>query len=179
MKRILVPNIFNIFLKPKTSDNFPNFEFTDNRISRFLFTDDFLPLSYRDMIQAWRHLRQRGENLPTDEINLSATISKNAEQGLISDVIFQFQSNPENTHLIIMVDRRGSMVPFHYLSDQIVAAVTGDAQRRVDTYYFNNCPKGNVYAQPNLSTHFIKYIQKCLKSGPKLWLSATLESCPR
>jgi uncharacterized protein with von Willebrand factor type A (vWA) domain len=119
----------------------------------FLFTNDFMPLSSREMQQGWRYLRDSGEKSSSDELDVEATTSRMAENGFFSDLIYLPETLKLDTHLVILIDRRGSMVPFHQLCDQIVAAALENRSRiKPEVYYFYNCPKEYVYSQANLST---------------------------
>ena len=112
-----------------------------------------MPLSFREMQQGWRYLRDSGEKSSSDELDVEATTSRMAENGFFSDLIYLPETLKLDTHLVILIDRRGSMVPFHQLCDQIVAAALENRSRiKPEVYYFYNCPKEYVYSQANLST---------------------------
>lgn len=120
--------------------------------SRFLFSEDYLPLSYREMVQNWRTMRQRSEMVAGRNLDVSATVLNMAKDGgmLINPV---FQKEPVNNEdlLLILADRRGSMTPFHHLTDRLIeAAIKEGGHKSAMVYYFYNCPGEYLYRNPDL-----------------------------
>ncbi|MEK7254752.1 MAG: hypothetical protein AAB316_08410, partial [Bacteroidota bacterium] len=119
--------------------------------SRFLLTEDYMPVSYREMAQCWRYLRKKEEFRPGRQMDVEATVKQVAREGiLLHPVFFQEAINSEDL-LLILADRRGSMTPFHRLTDRLVEAARKEGgHRKAQVYYFYNCPAGHVYKHPNL-----------------------------
>lgn len=115
-------------------------------------TDAYLPVSYREMIQSWRYLRKKDEFQSSDRLDIPATVERIAKNGLLDAPVYErYQLNSEDL-LVIFADRRGSMVPFHHLTDQLIAAAKSEGgHRKAQVYYFYNYPSGYVYRNPNLT----------------------------
>jgi len=124
----------------------------DAQTSRFLFTDAYMPLTYREMVHGWRYLRQRDDFRPSDRLNIEATVRHIAQQGLMLNPVFEQEPINSEDLLIIFADRRGSMTPFHHLTDKLIeSAIKEGGHRKAQVYFFYNCPVGYVYRKPNLT----------------------------
>ena len=120
--------------------------------SHYLFTDAYMPLTYREMAHGWRYLRQRDDFRPSNRLDVEATVLHVAKEGLMLNPVFQQEALNSEDLLVIFADRRGSMVPFHYLTDRLIeAALKEGGHRKAQVYYFYNCPAGHVYRNPNLT----------------------------
>lgn len=126
---------------------------SSQNIRRDLFTSttEFFPVTQRQMKQSWRHLRRMvREGIPT-ELDLEATIRQIGKEGiLLNPVLTPRRIN--RTQLLLLIDRDGSMVPFHSLTDRLADTATregklGDA----GIYYFHNCPIDYLYQDPHHS----------------------------
>jgi len=109
-------------------------------IPAFTLRQDYFPVTRRQMKQSWRYLRRPiREGVPT-ELDLDATVQKILRDGILSaPVLVPRRTN--RTDLILLVDRQGSMVPFHQLSQQLIeTAERGGRLRQTNVYYFHNCP---------------------------------------
>ena len=120
--------------------------------SRFLLSDIYLPLTKREMLHGWRHLRKRENYRPGNRLDINATVQQSAKEGILVQPVFEkVQVNCDDL-LLILADRRGSMIPFHKLTDNIIeSAIKGGGHRNALVYYFYNCPLGVVYKKPNLT----------------------------
>lgn len=121
----------------------------DNKLSELfpLIVND-LPVTHRQMKQGWRYLRQFSRKGPPTELDMESTIQQVAQQGvLLNPVLVPQRSNL--IELLLLIDRDGSMVPFHHLSQELVdTAFRGGRFSRVRVYYFHNCPDEYLYRDP-------------------------------
>lgn len=51
--------------------------------------------------------------------------------------------------VLLLIDREGSMVPFHLLSERQVATLKAGRFGKVDIFYFHKSPREHLYLQPN------------------------------
>jgi uncharacterized protein with von Willebrand factor type A (vWA) domain len=98
------------------------------------------PVSYREVAQAFRRLRKPVRKGPKVVLDVNATIEMRSRRGAISPVIM----TPHRVNLfqlVLLVDRYGSMLPFHSFIDQVVLSITQSAGlASVTTYYFHDTP---------------------------------------
>ncbi len=124
-----------------------------------------LPVTHRQMKQGWRCLRQFIREGPSTELDLEATIQQVAQRGtLLSPVLVPRRTN--RLELLLLIDRDGSMVPFHHLAQELAdTAERGGRFSRVRVYYFHNCPDEYLYRDPyHLEA---EPLDDCLSSLPK------------
>ncbi|BAZ10732.1 VWA containing CoxE family protein [Calothrix sp. NIES-4071] len=124
-----------------------------------------LPITHRQMKQGWRYLRQFSREGAPIELDIEATIQQVAQQGILLNPILVPQRT-NRIELLLLIDRDGSMVPFHHLSQELAdTALRGGRFSKVKVYYFHNCPNEYLYRDPyhlNAET-----IDDCLSSLPK------------
>jgi len=98
------------------------------------------PLATREVAQAWRHLRRPVRTGPAVELDIAASISERARRGVaVPPVVVPRRRNA--VRLLLLIDRNGSMTPFHEYVDYVVAAIR-DAGRIDDVLpaYFHDVP---------------------------------------
>ena len=84
-----------------------------------------LPISYREMMQGWRYLRNLiREGVPT-ELDLEATIEQIGQQGFLFNPVLK-PRRINKIELLLLIDQDGSMVPFHHLSKALIATASRD-----------------------------------------------------
>lgn len=115
---------------------------------RFPLSVKHLPITRRQMKQGWRHLRQHSREGPPSELDLEATVQQVSQQGsLLCPVLVPPRVN--RVELLLLIDREGSMVPFHHLAQALVeTAHRGGRFSRVSVYYFHNCPDDYLHQDP-------------------------------
>jgi uncharacterized protein len=80
------------------------------------------PLTERDVAQAWRRLRRPLRAGPAVEIDVAATIDRRGRSGVATaPVLVPRRRNA--ARLLLLIDRNGSMTPFHGYVDHIVGAI--------------------------------------------------------
>jgi uncharacterized protein len=116
--------------------------------NRFTQTDEYFPVTRRQMKQSWRHLRSFvREGLPT-ELDIEATINQVGRQGVLLEPVM-VPRRVNRTELVLLIDQKGSMVPFHALSQRLAeTAVRGGRLGKAGIYYFHNCPTKYIYHDP-------------------------------
>ncbi|MBK8565724.1 MAG: hypothetical protein IPN76_20870 [Saprospiraceae bacterium] len=118
----------------------------------YLQTDDYNAITFREMIQSWRYFRLRKVAGISDEIDVPQTVKRIAEDGFFSYPKFKTIYKSSQDSLLILVDRQGSMVPFHALSDALVrTAIREGGHHKAMVYYFKNYPLEYVYKTPYLT----------------------------
>ncbi|PSN17484.1 hypothetical protein C7271_17495 [filamentous cyanobacterium CCP5] len=116
--------------------------------SRFLKPTEFFPITRRQMKQSWRYLRRPVREGPRTELDIQATVEKLGRQGfLLAPVLVPGRVN--QTELLLLSDREGSMVPFHGLPQRFVdTALQAGRLGATSLYYFYNCPTDYLYKDP-------------------------------
>ena len=111
----------------------------------FIQTDEYFPITRRQMKQSWRYLRRPIREGPPAELDLEATVKEVGRQGmLLKPVLVPYRIN--RAELLLLIDQDGSMVPFHALSRRLSeTALRGGRLGRTDIYYFHNCPVEYLY----------------------------------
>jgi uncharacterized protein with von Willebrand factor type A (vWA) domain len=113
--------------------------------NRFLQTDEYFPVTRRQMKQSWRHLRRFVRTGLATELDVEATIERIGQQGILLEPVL-VPSRINQTELVLLLDQKGSMVPFHALGDRLAeTALRGGRLGRTDIYYFHNCPARYLY----------------------------------
>lgn len=106
------------------------------------------PLSRRQMKQSWRYLRRAVREGPPVELDVEATVAQVAQQGMLLEPVL-VPRRRNRAELLLLLDRGGSMVPFHAVG----AALADTAQRggrlgRITVRYMHNCPADKVFLDP-------------------------------
>ena len=124
-----------------------------------------LPVTYRQMKQGWRYLRHLiREGVPT-ELDLEETIDQIGQQGFLLNPVLK-PRRINKIELLLLIDRDGSMVPFHHLSQALVDTDSrGGRFNQVRVYYFHNCPSDYLYKDPYHLEAVT--IEDCLSQLPK------------
>ena len=105
----------------------------------FVFVPQF-PLTYREVAQAWRRLRRPVRIGPAIELDIEGTINQRCQLGVACSVLLR-PRRCNVARLLLLVDRQGSMNPFHRFSEEVCSAIQ-QSGRLDDTalYYFHNSP---------------------------------------
>lgn len=121
--------------------------------SNYLHTDEYFPVTRRQMIKGWQFLRLKEKSNRPENIDIEATIEQIARDGglfLEAKYLQGFQNRLDT--LIIFADYRGSMTPFHELTNRLIQTARSEGGHpRAPVFYFQNYPIGYVYRQPNLT----------------------------
>lgn len=98
------------------------------------------PLTAREVAQAWRHLRRPVRSGPAVELDVDATIAARARRGVATaPVLVPRRRNA--VRLLMLIDRQGSMTPFHGYVDYVVGAIRHAGRiDAVQAAYFHDLP---------------------------------------
>jgi hypothetical protein len=114
----------------------------------------FWPISRRAIEYGWEYLRRPRQDGPATIIDVEATVEKAAREGYVLRPVYR-QETTDHSHLVLLVDRRGSMTPFHTLARSVVeTAERAKLERkigRLDVYYFRNVAAGSFHIDPFLT----------------------------
>jgi uncharacterized protein with von Willebrand factor type A (vWA) domain len=128
----------------------PRNEFTPIESENIAFQTSF-PLTRRYMAYAWRSLRQPVADGKQDVLDVATTVSKVARQGFFLSPVYK-RRIVNRAHLVLLIDRKGSMMPFHrFAKDLVDSAQTESKIQTVDVYYFHNIPATCIYRDPFLT----------------------------
>jgi hypothetical protein len=121
--------------------------------NKYLFSADaYLPLTKREMLHGWRQLRKRESYVWSSRLDVKTTVQQIASEGILLKPVFEKEQVNSDDLLLVLIDCKGSMTPFHNFSNKLVeAAVSGGGHRNALVYYFYNCPAGVVYRNPTLT----------------------------
>lgn len=134
-------------------------------------TAEFLPVSIRAMKQNWRYLRRMVRSGPPVELDLEATIRQvGRTRFMVQPVLRPRRVN--RSALLLLLDQKGSMVPFHFLARRVAETATASGCfGKAGVYYFHNCPprppdapppdRANPYAE-----HLLYAKPQCLEPQP-------------
>ncbi|MEH1813406.1 MAG: hypothetical protein V7L09_13325 [Nostoc sp.] len=111
---------------------------------------EYFPVTRRQMIQTWRYLRRPVRQGTPAELDIEATINQIGLQGMfLEPVLRPYRMN--RAELLLLVDRDGSMVPFHELSRRLAQTASQEGRLgKINIYYFRNCPSDFLYRDPYL-----------------------------
>jgi len=98
-------------------------------------------VSYRQVAQAWRRLRRFERQGPKTELDIQATIDLRCRTGVVAPLVLR-PIRRNMVRLVLLVDRGGSMVPFHQFTDNAVCKAIDESGRfaQVSTFYFHDTP---------------------------------------
>ena len=138
-------NVFSID-QPSTSESATN-------IPRFLTTDEYFPLTRREMIKSWQYLRFKEKSGFMDNMDIVATVKQIAAEGVFTAPVFKSGYANREDAIVILADTRGSMTPFEGLTDRLVETAKSEegGHKNAPVFYFQNYPTGYLFAQRNLS----------------------------
>jgi hypothetical protein len=98
------------------------------------------PLTAREVAQAWRHLRRPVRSGPAVELDVEATIAARARRGVATPPVL-VPRRRNAVRLLMLIDRQGSMTPFHGYVDYVVGAIRHAARiDDVQAVYFHDLP---------------------------------------
>jgi WD40 repeat protein/uncharacterized protein with von Willebrand factor type A (vWA) domain len=120
----------------------------DLPLSSFTESNEYFPITSRQMKQSWRYLRRFVREGPPIEFDLEATVQQMSSQGMLLHPVMKPRRVNRN-ELLLLVDRDGSMAPFHALSERLAeTAMIGGRLGKAGIYYFHNCPSQHLYHDP-------------------------------
>jgi uncharacterized protein len=135
-----------------TFPDMPAAVYQGNGVLKYLHTDEYFSVTRRQMVKGWQFLRYKEKSVYTSEIDIAATILSIARAGLFLEPAFVRGTRNREDTLIIFADVRGSMTPFHELTNRLIQTAKKDGGHpRAPVYYFQNVPADYLYKQSNLA----------------------------
>ncbi|MEZ4660028.1 MAG: hypothetical protein R2911_20925 [Caldilineaceae bacterium] len=120
---------------------------------------EFLPISRRELQQSWRYLRRMARSGPARELDAPATVRRAARDGyLVNPVMVPRRKN--QSALLLLLDQKGSMVPFHFLCRAVAETATAAGSfGQVGVYYFHNAPPlADTHGQTAPTGHYREHL---------------------
>ena len=109
------------------------------------------PISRREMATLWKHLRLLRREGPQVELDAEATIDAIGRTGVFSQPALR-PARRNQLRLLLLIDRRGSMVPFQPLVEALVESIhRGGMLGHTVCFYFHNVPGDHLAAHPALA----------------------------
>ncbi len=122
------------------------------RTDTYLHTDEYFPVTRRQMGVAWQYLRRKEDGRPTNEIDIAATVKKVSKEGIFLEPVRRLAIENRSDNLIFLADVRGSMTPFNEFTRRLIHTAQHEGgHAKAGVFYFQNYPAGFVYRKPNLS----------------------------
>ncbi|MEZ4708562.1 MAG: hypothetical protein R3A44_15240 [Caldilineaceae bacterium] len=132
---------------------------------------EFLPISRRELQQSWRYLRRMVRSGPALELDAPATVRRVARDGyLVNPVMIPRRKN--QSALLLLLDQKGSMVPFHFLCRAVAETATAAGSfGQVGVYYFHNTPpladtRGPAPPTGHYREHLLYTAPPCIDTRP-------------
>lgn len=116
---------------------------------KFVRSDEYFPVTRRQMKQSWRYLRHPIREGPPVELDIEKTIEDIGRQGsLLEPIVLPRYVN--RAEVLLLIDQGGSMVPFHLLSKRLAeTALRGGRLSNASIYYFHNYPLDRLFLSPD------------------------------
>ena len=121
-------------------------------IDRTTDLEAYWPVTRRSMSYFWRYLRRPRADGPLDVLDLRQTVELAAQRGIFLEAVYR-RREVNHAHLVLFIDREGSMMPLHRFTRDIVETAQADKTlfERLGVYYFYNVPRTHVYEDSALS----------------------------
>ncbi len=109
------------------------------------------PLTTRAMAYGWQSLRRLRPDGPLTEIDIDATLDRIARNGYFTAPAYRRKLR-HHARLLLLIDRRGSMTPFHSLTNDLLATTLQAPEIEwVRARYFHDVVTGTLYEDPLLN----------------------------
>lgn len=107
----------------------------------------YYPISRRLMVYCWRYLRRPVADGPVDVLDEEATIAQATRRGFYLGPVYR-RREQNHAHLLLLLDRNGSMTPFHRFTRDLVETARDESSlqpENVNVFYFHNVPATSIY----------------------------------
>ncbi|MEO1395409.1 MAG: hypothetical protein AAFV90_21105 [Cyanobacteria bacterium J06634_5] len=109
----------------------------------------YFPLARQKLKYGWT-LLSKLSNRHLVELDLQATIKQIGKDGSFLKPIFSPRKS-QARQILLLVDREGSMTPFHAISKRFIQTLSGEEQKTgQNIFYFHNCPGSYLYKDVHL-----------------------------
>jgi uncharacterized protein with von Willebrand factor type A (vWA) domain len=110
-------------------------------------------LTALEMCYAWQKFSLCKTDGSLRDIDIEKTIGQVARTGFFAGPVLR-RSRQNNANLIMFIDRRGSMSPFHPILNELVSTAESAPEiRHLKVFYFHDVIKNFVYNDPLLNKH--------------------------
>jgi uncharacterized protein len=110
-----------------------------------------LPVNRRSLAYGWRVLRRFKADGVLDVVDVMATVEQTARQGFYVAPVLQ-RRLVNQARLLLLIDREGSMVPFHRFSQEVVQTAQEDYDvAAIKVAYFHNILYEYVYEDEHMT----------------------------
>ncbi len=117
--------------------------------NHFVRSDEYFPVTRRQMKQSWRYLRRPVREGPAIDVDIERTVEKIGRQEMLLEPVFVAR-HVNRVELLLLMDQGGSMVPFHALSRRLAeTALRGGNLSNAEIYYFRNSPVEHLFLDPS------------------------------
>ncbi|WP_207713968.1 SUMF1/EgtB/PvdO family nonheme iron enzyme [Scytonema sp. UIC 10036] len=117
---------------------------------RFTLTDEYFPVTRRQMQQGWRKLRQPVREGAEIELDISATVKRISQEGFFLEPVL-IPSRINQTELLLLIDRSNSTIPFAPIAERLAETAQQEGRLgKTKIYYFRNSPTDSLYSDLNL-----------------------------
>jgi uncharacterized protein with von Willebrand factor type A (vWA) domain len=117
----------------------------------FILGGEYYPVTPRQMKQSWRYLRRMVREGPKEVLNVPETVRKIGREGVLLEPVLE-PRRINRMQLVLLLDQRGSMVPFGGLARQLIeTAQLGGRLGQTGVFYFQNTPLRHLYRTPALT----------------------------
>lgn len=106
-------------------------------------------ISPRDMAVLWRRYRRSTRHGPRTEMDLAATLRERCRRGLLCHPVCRPRRS-NSARLLILADASPSMDPWRPFLATLAASLPLGRLARAELRYFNNQPRRQLYATPDL-----------------------------
>jgi uncharacterized protein with von Willebrand factor type A (vWA) domain len=114
--------------------------------------EEYFPVTAQQMKQEWYEARGYVEEGVGRELDIAATIDQIKRRGKFFHPV-QKPRQLKSSQLVLLIDQKGSMQPFHVLSRLLVeTALQTGCLEKTDCYYFNNYPRRVFYNDAQFQT---------------------------
>ena len=106
------------------------------------------PVTDRAAAQAWRRLRRPVRTGPAVELDVAATVERRSACGLATPPVL-VPRRRNLARLLLLVDRQGSMAPYHGFVDRVVSTIQHKSSlSEVKVWYFHDVPSAGADPTP-------------------------------
>ncbi len=120
-------------LPPLSSEEMPRLPFSHVFLPQY-------PVSFRDVAQTWRRLRWPLREGAATELDVNATVARRSRSGVATPPVLRPRRRNQ-ARVLLLIDRKGSMAPFHGYVDEIRTAILRAGRLgAVGCYYFHDTP---------------------------------------
>lgn len=149
----------------RDGENLDNLQYSPDEYlsSPYILSNDYLPISLRQLQQIWRNLRHYTAMGQSKKINWNQTVAKIAQQKFFISPAYE-PMRVNQIQLSIIIDHHGSMATYEEFAEHLITAATvqgGFANAQI--YYTHNLPINYLYCNPFHSASIAKkdFIANC------------------